>query len=31
MTSMEAVEDWARGLDDVVERIAPRFRRTEAR
>src|SRR3954468_1845066 len=31
MTSIEAAEDWARGLDELAERIAPRFRRTEAR
>jgi SRSO17 transposase len=31
MTSVEAAEDWARGLDELAERIAPRFRRTEAR
>jgi SRSO17 transposase len=30
MTSIEAAEDWARGLDELAERIAPRFRRTEA-
>jgi SRSO17 transposase len=31
MTSVAATEDWARGLDELAERIAPRFRRTEAR
>jgi SRSO17 transposase len=31
MTSVEAAFDWARGLDDLAERIAPRFRRVEAR
>ena len=31
MTSMEAAEDWARGLDELAERIAPRFCRIEAR
>jgi SRSO17 transposase len=31
MTSIEAAEDWAGGLDELAERIAPRFRRTEAR
>jgi SRSO17 transposase len=31
MTSVEAAEDWARGLDELAERIAPRFRRIEAR
>src|SRR4051812_44195958 len=31
MTSIEAAEYWARGLDELAERIAPRFRRTEAR
>ena len=31
MTSIAAAEDWARGLDELVERIAPRFRRIEAR
>ena len=31
MTSVEAAEDWARGLDELAERIAPRFCRTEAR
>jgi SRSO17 transposase len=31
MTSVEAAEDWARGLDELAERIAPRFCRIEAR
>src|SRR3954470_24124008 len=31
MTSVAATEDWARGLDELAERIAPRFRRIEAR
>ena len=31
MTSIAAAEDWARGLDELAERIAPRFCRTEAR
>ena len=31
MTSVAAAEDWARGLDELAERIAPRFRRIEAR
>ena len=31
MTSAAAAEDWARGLDELAERIAPRFCRTEAR
>jgi SRSO17 transposase len=31
MTSVAATEDWARVLDELAERIAPRFRRTEAR
>jgi SRSO17 transposase len=31
MTSVAAAEDWARGLDELAERIAPRFCRTEAR
>ena len=31
MTSVAAAEDWARGLDELAERIAPRFCRIEAR
>src|SRR5215211_1700873 len=31
MTSVAAPEDWARALDALAERIAPRFRRIEAR
>ncbi len=31
MTSVEEVADWARGLDEVAERIAPRFDRAEPR
>ena len=29
--AMDEVADWARGLDGLVERIAPRFRRVEPR
>jgi SRSO17 transposase len=31
MTSVEVADDWVRGLDDLAERIAPHFRRVEAR
>jgi SRSO17 transposase len=31
MTSVAAAEDWARDLDELAERIAPRFCRIEAR
>jgi SRSO17 transposase len=31
MAVMDAAADWARGLDELVERIAPRFRRIEPR
>ena len=31
MVAMDEAVDWARGLDGLVERIAPRFRRIEAR
>ncbi len=31
MAVMDEVADWARGLDELVERIAPRFRRIEPR
>jgi SRSO17 transposase len=31
MAVMDEAADWARGLDEVVERIAPRFRRIEPR
>jgi SRSO17 transposase len=31
MVATDEVVDWARGLDALVERIAPRFRRVEAR
>src|SRR3954447_6818940 len=31
MAAMDEAVDWARGLDEVVERIAPRFRRIDPR
>src|SRR3954451_7624065 len=31
MAVMDEAADWARGLDELVERIAPRFRRIEPR
>src|SRR5688572_27120809 len=31
MTTVAGMAEWARGLDDVMERMAPRFRRVEAR
>src|SRR5215213_9913647 len=31
MVAIDEAVDWARGLDEVVERIAPRFRRVEPR
>jgi hypothetical protein len=31
MVATDEVVDWARGLDGLVERIAPRFRRVEPR
>src|SRR6185312_755389 len=31
MVAMDEAVDWARGLDELVERIAPRFRRVEPR
>src|SRR5688500_2384140 len=31
MTTVAGMAEWARGLDDVMERMAPRFRRGEAR
>src|SRR3954469_20256276 len=31
MAAMDEAVDWVRGLDEVVEQIAPRFRRIEAR
>jgi SRSO17 transposase len=31
MTAMDEAVEWVRGLDDLVEQIAPRFRRIEAR
>ena len=31
MAAMDEAVDWARGLDEVVERIAPCFRRIEPR
>src|SRR3954454_15967762 len=31
MAAMNEAVDWARGLDEVVEQIAPRFRRIEPR
>src|SRR3954470_18101039 len=29
MAAMDEADDWARGLDELVEQIAPRFRRVE--
>jgi hypothetical protein len=31
MAAMDDAADWARGLDGLAERIAPRFRRIEPR
>src|SRR5947209_19892268 len=31
MVATDEVVDWARGLDELVERVAPRFRRVEPR
>ena len=31
MAATDEADDWARGLDELVEQIAPRFRRVEPR